>query len=233
MPSYKYHQKKLGELVSHAGIRYLTKQDIFARARRNEIVLQALKKAGVVLNKQSVDAEMVAVFRAAQEELSVFLSFDTLPKDLNDFLENLQRKHAMNGLPRWAAELSTSTFFELFWRLVEARHKWVEDPAPPFDEWAQSPVVAAVDGFVDYFPLGCGYEWIEMHVEFFDLVGGLDSDEDENEEKKKEEEEKKAAGEDMEMSGLGEVVGEMEREEEDRVAMEGEIPEGVEKMDLS
>lgn len=233
MPPYNYHQKKLGELVSHAGIRYLSKQDIFARSRRNEIVLQALKKASVVLNKHSVDAELVAVFRAAREELSVYLEFDTLPKDLNDFLQNLQRKHPINGLPRWAAELSCSTFFELFWRLVEARHKWVEDPAPPFDEWAESPVVAAVDTFVDYFPLGRGYEWIAMHAEFFELVGGLESDEDEDEEKKKEEEEKNAAGEDLEMSGLGEVVGEMEREEEDRVAMKGEIPEGVEKMDLS
>lgn len=38
-----------------------------------------------------------------------------LPRDLNDFLDHPQQKHAMNGIPRRAAELSGSTFFELFW----------------------------------------------------------------------------------------------------------------------
>lgn len=140
-----YYNQKLGRLVSRAGMRYKDKNDVLVRPRRNEIVVKTMKEAKVALNKSAVDAELAGIVKACAEEFEIFINFGCGPEHLADFLDTVQKKNAAK-FP-WAASLSGSTFLELFWRLMEARHEWTKSPAPPFD-WAQhSPVAAEVDNF--------------------------------------------------------------------------------------
>ena len=222
MPRINYHCRgfRLGKLVSGAGMRYRSPEDILERTRRNNIVLVHLKEAGIVLTRQNVDAEFAGMVRVVRE---AFPGNGRNPDDLPEFLEAIQM-----SLPPWASGLSGATFLELFWRLVEARDEWMKSPAPPFEAWKQSPVAAEVDMLLE--AAGGRLEWIKAEITLFETVAGFcDSDEDEKEE------EMMAAdgGRDLEMPDIGGAIAELKRADAAQRYMEEEIHEKVEAMDLS
>ncbi|RYP90038.1 hypothetical protein DL770_003818 [Monosporascus sp. CRB-9-2] len=209
MPSY--HRKTLGQLVSSAGMRYINKLSVLERPRRNEIVMEKLKKAGVLLNKQSVDHEFAAVVEVAVTELE---KSNGLEEHAWDLIGEVQKKYGS-----WAARLSESTFLELFYRLIKARNDWKEDRSYPFEAFQHSPVAAQADAFMAIR----NFIWLDTDFSFYQAGGGIEPEGDENEQ---------AAEEDMEMKEVGEEIKEMERNQEAKDAMEGPIQEDFDKMEL-
>lgn len=160
MPPH-YRLKQLGELVSGAGMRYLSKYLLLEDPRRNEMVLNALEQSGVEISKHAVDDQLALVVRVARAHLAPYIAAYSRPDSLADFTEAIQGDPS---LPHWAAGLSGSAFFELFWRLVQARGQWWACPAPPFDPKDQSPVAAEVQAFVAAVPGFYAYEWLESEA---------------------------------------------------------------------
>ncbi|RYP68744.1 hypothetical protein DL771_006474 [Monosporascus sp. 5C6A] len=216
----EYRGKVLGSLVSSAGMRYISKLHVLDSSARNKIVLKELKRDGVVLNKQNVDHEFAALVESARMELeelrrSEGIKSEETKTDLWKVLEKVQERHPSS----FAARLSDATLFELFYRLIEARNKWKENPTYPHEIFRHSPVAVQADAFLE--AVG-GFWWMQAELDIYEMAQGDDKDEDE----------KMAAAEDMEMKEVGEEIDKIKRDQEANQAMEGPIQGDFDKMEL-
>ncbi|RYP26660.1 hypothetical protein DL767_007943 [Monosporascus sp. MG133] len=221
----EYRNKVLGSLVSSAGMRYISKLHVLGSSTRNKIVLKELKKDGVVLNKQNVDHEFAALVESARMELEEFRRSEGIKSeeteseetktDLWKVLEKVQARHPSS----FAARLSDATLFELFYRLIETRNKWKENPTYPHEIFMHSPVAVQADAFLE--AVG-GSWWMQAELDIYEIAQGDDDEEDE----------KMAAAEDMEMKEMGEEIEKIKRDQEVNQAMEGPIQEDFDKMEL-
>ncbi|RYP14709.1 hypothetical protein DL765_006179 [Monosporascus sp. GIB2] len=208
-------------------MRYTSNLRVLDSSPRNKIVLEELKKDGVVLNKQNVDHQFAALVESARMELeelrrseginSEETESEETKTDLWKVLEKVQERHPSS----FAARLSDATLFELFYRLIEARNRWNEDRTYPFETFMHSPVAIQADAFLA--AVG-GFWWMQAELNIYEMAQGDDADEDEKE--------KMAAVEDMEMKEVGEEIEKIKRDQEANRAMEGPIQEDFEKMEL-
>ncbi|RYO92989.1 hypothetical protein DL766_005472 [Monosporascus sp. MC13-8B] len=204
-------------LLSSAGTRYISKLRVSASSTRNKIVLEELKKAGVVLNTRNVDHELAAWVESARMELEELRRSSETETNLWKVLEKVQERHPSS----FAARLSGTTLFELFHRLIEARNNWNEDRKYPFETFMHSPVAVQADAFLA--AVG-GFWWMQAELNIYEIAQEGDEDEDKKE--------KIAVVEDMEMKEVGEEIERIKRDQEANQAMEDPIQEDFEKMEL-
>ncbi|CAJ2506749.1 Uu.00g079350.m01.CDS01 [Anthostomella pinea] len=220
---FQLRTRKLSDALPRTGLTFLGYSQVTNSPHRDADIANALRRAGYRLNKEGTTRAFLPMFQLAAPIINAGGA-----GDLWDVLE------AVRTQIDWARgkRVSGSAFFELFTRLVEARHEWKKHPVYPnymFEKYD------ALTLEIIKFRLAVGdcesdqegdprpedeNSWISGSAYLYNvLAGGMDSDEDEpweddEEQEEKRSEEKKQAEEEEKQEEKQEEKKEAEQDDE-------------------
>ncbi|KAI1433151.1 hypothetical protein GGR50DRAFT_705686 [Xylaria sp. CBS 124048] len=141
MPSQHSAEYNLRRVLPTAGMIYPEGDVLLHSVSRDKKVYRALRATGCRATTSSVQSAFVRMFQLATP---ICIKGRAEGKSLWDMLPELK------GKLDWGRRLAEAVFLGIFTRLVEARHRWEENPLPPFaDHSKYSALVLEIMRFLE------------------------------------------------------------------------------------
>lgn len=177
----------LYEILPRAGMVVDHTQPFLSSVRRDTLLLKRLRLAGVVGNaffkrneyRGPMNDALTGMMNAAAESEHLRPKSQEEKTDDEKVVPFLTFVEEVQARTTWASSMSASLFVDLFSAVLGARVAWKKNPRPPFAPEQHSSTAIAAQRLLDLAP--AIWDTAQTELEFYELAGGFDEDEDEKE----------------------------------------------------
>ncbi|KAI0478527.1 hypothetical protein GGR56DRAFT_326396 [Xylariaceae sp. FL0804] len=140
-------KRTLINLLPKTGMRYPYKYSLCRSKRRDQHILNAMRKTDMPINNVSVRATLMVMFRHAEQQFKANGNRWATRADFDAEMAQLQATMGANHYDNWPQYVAPMIFQELFSTLILARVEWKKKPAWPFEYKLNHEMVQALIDF--------------------------------------------------------------------------------------